>query len=270
MSAARTRPRSILELLPERIELPPVPASPSNSPLTSIGSPEPEVEIPPIQLDAPVQGSSKDLEAPAQPAEAPSKPAEAAARTVQPFKVPPRPLVPTIAITPAQLMLKPVEQPSTQPRKPFELPVWSMPPTYMEDLPDLPPDLLRNRAVVGGLIRKKKERDERATGLSGGMELYRLGVSRATHAGVRHLMGQGQADGKSKAVRPGKVIFTADWNVAVQELQGLRALERIEQLKAQNAWSFRQIRKQKMPQVAKTHWDYLLDEMVCLVVLFFC
>ena len=43
----------------------------------------------------------------------------------------------------------------------------------------------------------------------------------------------------------------------------MRALERIEKLKQEGRWSFRQPKKQKGPVLAKSHWDWLLDEMVC-------
>jgi chromatin modification-related protein VID21 len=39
-------------------------------------------------------------------------------------------------------------------------------------------------------------------------------------------------------------------------------MERIEQLKHDNQWSFRQMKRFKGPTVAKVHWDYVLDEMV--------
>jgi hypothetical protein len=39
-------------------------------------------------------------------------------------------------------------------------------------------------------------------------------------------------------------------------------MERIERLKEDNAWSFRQMKRFKGPVLAKAHWDYVLDEMV--------
>ena len=47
------------------------------------------------------------------------------------------------------------------------------------------------------------------------------------------------------------------------ELRLIRTFERIEMLKDAGRWSFRQIKKQRgVGGLAKTHWDYLLDEMV--------
>lgn len=47
------------------------------------------------------------------------------------------------------------------------------------------------------------------------------------------------------------------------ELRLVRVFERIERLKEANAWSFRQPRKQRgVGGLTKTHWDYLMDEMV--------
>jgi hypothetical protein len=51
--------------------------------------------------------------------------------------------------------------------------------------------------------------------------------------------------------------------VAFTELRLIRVLERIEQLKEAGKWSYRQPKKQRgVGSVSKTHWDYLLDEMV--------
>jgi hypothetical protein len=53
------------------------------------------------------------------------------------------------------------------------------------------------------------------------------------------------------------------------ELRLIRTLERIESLKAGGRWSFRQPKKQRgIGGFVKTHWDYLMDEMVSLDV--FC
>ena len=47
------------------------------------------------------------------------------------------------------------------------------------------------------------------------------------------------------------------------ELKLIRTFDRIEALKDSGRWSFRQPKKQRMPGgFLKTHWDYLLDEMV--------
>jgi chromatin modification-related protein VID21 len=51
--------------------------------------------------------------------------------------------------------------------------------------------------------------------------------------------------------------------VAFNELRFVRVLERIDQLKEAGKWSYRQPKKQRgAANVSKTHWDYLLDEMV--------
>ena len=47
------------------------------------------------------------------------------------------------------------------------------------------------------------------------------------------------------------------------ELRLIRTAERIESLKNQARWGLRQVKKQKaVGGLTKTHWDYLLDEMV--------
>lgn len=50
--------------------------------------------------------------------------------------------------------------------------------------------------------------------------------------------------------------------MATEELRAIRAFERIEQLKGEKKWSFRQPKKQRPGVVPKAHWDHLLDEMV--------
>jgi chromatin modification-related protein VID21 len=49
----------------------------------------------------------------------------------------------------------------------------------------------------------------------------------------------------------------------MSELRLIRALDRIEGLKLEGRWSFRQPKKQRgVGGLTKTHSDYLMDEMV--------
>lgn len=49
------------------------------------------------------------------------------------------------------------------------------------------------------------------------------------------------------------------------ELRLIRTLDRVEFLKDGGRWSFRQPKKQRgVGGLTKTHWDYLMDEMVCI------
>ncbi|KAG9074936.1 chromatin modification- protein VID21, partial [Ceratobasidium sp. UAMH 11750] len=68
------------------------------------------------------------------------------------------------------------------------------------------------------------------------------------------------------ARRPTKCVTTHEWRVLRHELEYTRAMQRIEQLKLDGAWSFRQPKKQRGPVMPKTHWDYLMDEMKWLQV----
>ncbi|KAG9099183.1 chromatin modification- protein VID21, partial [Ceratobasidium sp. 392] len=63
------------------------------------------------------------------------------------------------------------------------------------------------------------------------------------------------------ARRPTKCVTTHEWRVLRHELKYTRATQRIEQLKLDEAWSFRQPKKQRGPVMSKTHWDYSMDEM---------
>ncbi|EMR08882.1 hypothetical protein PNEG_02667 [Pneumocystis murina B123] len=58
-----------------------------------------------------------------------------------------------------------------------------------------------------------------------------------------------------------KIIATKDWNTAIIETKFIKVLERINKLKENNLWSFRQMIKQKTPSRLKAHWDFMLDEM---------
>ena len=152
------------------------------------------------------------------------------------------------------------------------VPIAGHPVPYPPSLPPLPDYLLKNRLNVGGLARKKareranaQQNPQAANASATSSDLYKLGISKANHQSVRQLLGAGApAPGKSRI--GSKVLTTTDWNVAVAEMQTQRAVERIEQLKADKTWSLRQVRKQRAPGTQKAHWDYLLDEMKWLAV----
>ena len=42
----------------------------------------------------------------------------------------------------------------------------------------------------------------------------------------------------------------------------IKVMKRINELKSEGRWSFRQPKKVRGPALYKAHWDYLLDEMV--------
>lgn len=51
--------------------------------------------------------------------------------------------------------------------------------------------------------------------------------------------------------------------VAMSELRLIRTIERIDLLKNDGRWSFRQPKKQRgIGGLVKSHWDHLMDEMV--------
>lgn len=56
--------------------------------------------------------------------------------------------------------------------------------------------------------------------------------------------------------------------VATTELKLMCAFDHIENLKRENKWSFRQYKKSRVSAgLIKTHWDYLMDEMVGIIIL---
>ncbi|KZV69466.1 hypothetical protein PENSPDRAFT_735350 [Peniophora sp. CONT] len=67
----------------------------------------------------------------------------------------------------------------------------------------------------------------------------------------------------TRVARAQKTLSTRDWGVAFTELRLVRTFERIDALKLEGKWSFRQPKKQRgIGGLGKTHWDYLLDEMM--------
>ncbi|KAF9510866.1 hypothetical protein BS47DRAFT_1487193 [Hydnum rufescens UP504] len=63
------------------------------------------------------------------------------------------------------------------------------------------------------------------------------------------------------AKKVGKCLTTSEWQVMFNEVRYVKAMRRINELKAQGIWSFRQPKKQKGPILYKSHQDYLLEEM---------
>lgn len=58
------------------------------------------------------------------------------------------------------------------------------------------------------------------------------------------------------------LILFVDKQLAWEELKMVKAVQAIEDLKKKNMWSLRQPKRHKSVPRTKTHWDYLLDEMV--------
>ena len=53
------------------------------------------------------------------------------------------------------------------------------------------------------------------------------------------------------------------FQVAFTELKLLRTIDRVDALAKNTGWSFRQPKKHRgLGGLVKTHWDYLMDEMV--------
>uniref|UniRef100_D8PVQ8 Vacuolar import and degradation protein 21 n=1 Tax=Schizophyllum commune (strain H4-8 / FGSC 9210) TaxID=578458 RepID=D8PVQ8_SCHCM len=65
-----------------------------------------------------------------------------------------------------------------------------------------------------------------------------------------------------KVSKSTKCLSTKEWGIAYAELKLIRTLDRMELMKDYGRWSFRQPKKQRnVGVIAKTHWDYLMDEM---------
>ncbi|KAI9007728.1 hypothetical protein DFJ74DRAFT_646359 [Hyaloraphidium curvatum] len=59
----------------------------------------------------------------------------------------------------------------------------------------------------------------------------------------------------------GNYVGTAEWRLARDDVRATQVLNRIDDMKARDLWSFRQLKRHVAPPRTKTHWDFLLDEM---------
>lgn len=129
---------------------------------------------------------------------------------------------------------------------------------YIDELPPVPQDILRNRLNTSLLLRPNTKKSSKSAAASGSAalvqpDLYKMHV-RAQHMGARTFLGPGK--------RVHNALTTQEWEAGVDEMRAVRAFERIEQLKQEKKWSFRQPKKQRVGVVPKAHWDHVLDEMV--------
>lgn len=126
---------------------------------------------------------------------------------------------------------------STPPKTPPGIPM-PLATTYTSALPPLPP------IPVQQPNRRQKKKDDKQ--------------------GITKLYAQFAVNPLSDAMaKSSKCVLTSDWRVAQQELRHIRAMERIEAKKAEGRWSLRQPKKGRGVAIVKSHWDYLLEEMVC-------
>ncbi|GAA6005648.1 hypothetical protein JCM10207_005282 [Rhodosporidiobolus poonsookiae] len=128
---------------------------------------------------------------------------------------------------------------------------------YLDELPPVPHDVLRARMNTSLLLRANTKKSSKSAAASGAAalvqpDLYKLHV-RAQHMGAQTFLGPGK--------RVHNTLSTHEWEVGVDEMRAIRAFERIEQLKQEKKWSFRQPKKQRVGVVPKAHWDHVLDEM---------
>ncbi|KAJ1028248.1 hypothetical protein NDA13_003692 [Ustilago tritici] len=179
------------------------------------------------------------------------------------LRVPPSPtVVPTI---PDNVVAPPLH-PTLQVLAPNPLSV-----IYAASLRPLPPDPTRRitgAGVSGGAIHHRSGR--KISSLSNHSNVNSYSSIAAAKIGPA---GSGQADlyrwyvraraspGAGMVGKADKCLMTSDWKVAFNEQRFVRAMARIEKLKAQGEWSFRQPKKQKGPVVRKAHWDHMLEEM---------
>ncbi|KAF9532304.1 hypothetical protein CPB83DRAFT_807585 [Crepidotus variabilis] len=122
-------------------------------------------------------------------------------------------------------------------------------PTYvLPPLSVLPPDFMKKAKPIK---RSKKEKD----GKRDKEDAVPLGLAKWSATLMANPLWR-------KVARATKTLSTREWSVAMAELRLVRTVERIESLKNDGRWSFRQPKKQRgVGGLTKSHWDYLLEEM---------
>lgn len=125
--------------------------------------------------------------------------------------------------------------------------------TYASSLRPLPPDPQRRVTGLGlgagALHHRPRKGVQRPAKGRAPVELWRWNI-------------RAKACPSAAFVRKAsKCLLTRDWKVAFTEQKFVKAMARIDELKNQGAWSFRQPKRVRGPPERKTHWDYMLDEM---------
>lgn len=192
----------------------------------------------------------------ASPSAAPSPRASSANATPQPTTVSPAALmtagpsnpVPTPAV--ADFPHAPLSIPTYE----SEFGIHEVSSDYIEALPPVPADTLRTRFNSAASLRASTKKAARSSAVQQVQpDLYKLHV-RAQLMSAKFFLGPGK--------RVHNVLSTSQWETGIDEMRAIRAFERIEELKADKKWSFRQPKKQRTGNVPKAHWDHVLDEMV--------
>ncbi|KAG9124183.1 chromatin modification- protein VID21 [Ceratobasidium sp. 392] len=258
------------------------PNKPTNAP-RPLSPPERDTRVPSVD-------TIRSLLFPTSPTIA-TAPSTAPATTAEPVAEPALPQTPHTPHTP-HTRIPPASVSSPTTPKPLTTPYTaSLPP-----LPPLPADL--SRKVAGVKLRRRGAAGAAAGGVNwGGSGVWGIGGGGSGGAGGgMGVMGPGgggvqaPAPGTNAAPsstgmellrwqavlqinpahafarRPTKCVTTHEWRVLRHELEYTRAMQRIEQLKLDGAWSFRQPKKQREPVMSKTHWDYSMDGMKWLQV----
>ncbi|GAA5878143.1 hypothetical protein JCM3774_004308 [Rhodotorula dairenensis] len=176
--------------------------------------------------------------------------------------------VPAGAGLPATSVASTATQPTPSPQPPLAVPEAPYFPTptyasqfgihevssdYVAALPPVPADVLRQRLNAALLLRASNKKASKSSNTQSVQpDLYKLHV-RAQHMSAKSFLGPGK--------RVHNVLDTNEWEVGIDEMRAIRAFDRIEELKADKKWSFRQPKKQRTGVVPKAHWDHVLDEM---------
>lgn len=165
---------------------------------------------------------------------------------------------------PPSPMPRPVEYDQTLPNPTPPLTLQTLAPnplsvTYASSLRPLPPDPSRRVTGIGTGGGSVHHRTRRSTQRPGPMAKPVKGT-----AGPDLLRWQVRiraCPSASLVRKASKCLLTGDWKVAFTEQKFLRAMMRMEDMKQQGLWSFRQPKRVKGRVERKTHWDYVLEEM---------
>lgn len=191
-----------------------------------------------------------------------SQPSQPTSTTESTTAIAPKPLQPQPAtVAPAAISPNPAP-PSNEPNAPPPYDslfgIASISHDYVDSLPEVPHEILRSRFNTSLALRANSKKSSKTASTTPSTslvqpDLYKLHV-RAQLMGSQTFLGPGK--------RVHNALSSHEWEVGLEELKSIRVFERIEQLKADKKWSFRQPKKQRIGVVPKAHWDYLLEEMV--------
>ncbi|KAG0141465.1 hypothetical protein CROQUDRAFT_663799 [Cronartium quercuum f. sp. fusiforme G11] len=151
---------------------------------------------------------------------------------------------------------------------------------YVNNLPPIPAPIVNTRLFAAQPLPGSNSQHWRRQAARAGVwvgpgsngpgtnELVKMSI-KTQHVGVKAALGisdHSKEKHQPESARFKNVLTSADWKTMFEELKMARALEAIERKKAERTWAYTQVRKSRVVQITKAHWDHLLDEMSWLQI----